>query len=471
MNKNETALRDGDTITTTRGLCNHCGKLCDARIVCEAGRIVLVKQCDEHGESKGLISSDAQWYHRSLAHMKKEFGRVDGIGAVPANCPDACGICKDHKQQNCLPIIEITGRCNMKCPVCMVDTAKIPECSVADIRLMIDHLLQEHTELNMITLSGGEPTLHPDLLKIIDTLRIPEIGLITVSTNGIKLAEDDELLTGLIERQVIIGLQFDGLTPATYARLRGDGTLARKKLKVLEKIITMGGKVSLNFTLAKNINERELPAIFDLFCIHEAVCMLNIMPLTHTGKARFHNQSDNPLDALTIPDVVKKLANASENSLQESDFSPFSRIHPSCLAFSGLLKVNNGDLVSLASVLDAKTYSGLIHNRDLFETDFKILEELRDTLYNLWSKERTNLKNERVLRAIKQVITDLNLLGNQPSKQQILEVGLRHIKSIFIHHYMDRANFDLARAVRCGKHYLPPDHKLIPMCVRNNLAQ
>ncbi|MDH4318906.1 MAG: hypothetical protein OEV64_10985, partial [Desulfobulbaceae bacterium] len=64
----------------------------------------------------------------------------------------------------------------------------------------------------------------------------------------------------------------------------------------------------------------------------------------------------------------------------------------------------------------------------------------------------------------------LNLLGNQPSKRQILEVGLRHIKSIFIHHYMDRANFDLARAVRCGKHYLPPDNKLIPMCVRNNLA-
>jgi len=469
LNKNETSLRDGDTLKSTKGLCHDCGKLCDARIIIETGRVYLVKDCDEHGESKGLISSDSQWYLQSLAHMKQEFGRVDGIAAIPEQCPQACGICKDHKQKNCLPVLEITGRCDMKCPVCSVDIGKIQECSVSDIREMVDNLRQEHQMLNMVTLSGGEPTLHPHLLQIIDSLRIPEIGITAIATNGLKLAEDHKLLAGLIERNVLIGLQFDGLAQGTYARLRGDGNLIGKKLKLLERIISMGGKISLNVTVGKNINERELPAIYDLFFIHDAICALNIMPLTHTGRALYENRKDNPLDIITTPDIINGLVSASEGTLKKSDFSPFSRTHPACLAFSGMLKMNNGNLISLASILDPEKYFGLIHNRELFNSDFEMLEQLRESLYNVWDKGRNNHKNDDILRAVKQVITDLNLLGNQPSKGQIIDVGLRHFKSIFIHHYMDRATFDLARAVRCGKHYLQPDSKLIPRCIRNNL--
>ena len=111
------------TYQATRALCNVCGRLTDAKIVFRGEEVHLVKWCAEHGETSALVSSDREWYLRSLAYVKP--GTEPRARAVDRHegCPDSCGLCPEHQQHTCVPILEITERCDLECPICLVSDA------------------------------------------------------------------------------------------------------------------------------------------------------------------------------------------------------------------------------------------------------------------------------------------------------------------------------------------------------------
>lgn len=455
-------------LAATRALCNECGILTEAQIREEEGRIVLAKWCPTHGVTRSLISSDASWYRRSLSYVKPATTPKAHAVKTHLNCPDSCGLCPEHQQHTCVPILEITDRCDIDCPICLVSGPTSGrtsgEFSVADAGRIIDKLIECECTLNMLTLSGGEPTSHPDFIAIVDECLRPEIGIVSVSTNGLLLSRDDELIRALRDRGVVISLQFDGFRPETYKTLRGQAELAELKKKLIERALELDAKLSLTVTLEKGINEKEIPDILELFFKEDNILSIMFQPLAYT---RLHG---DPMNIITIPDVVRLVEEGSGGVLEERDFSPLPCSHPSCFALTYLLKTGEGKMVSLPSVIDADSYLDIIKNQALFGTDMDSLQRIKDALYSLWSSDGIIPDREAVLGTIKKILLDLNRLGPKAAHREFLDLGTNKVKSIFIHHFMDRATFDLSRAVKCCNHYPQIDGRLLPACVRNNLG-
>jgi uncharacterized radical SAM superfamily Fe-S cluster-containing enzyme len=451
-----------ECFAATRALCNECGRLGDAKVVFVGDRVHLVKWCPDHGETRALVSSSREWYLRSLAYVKPGTSPRSRSVERLAECPDACGLCPRHQQHTCVPLLEITPACDLACPECLTDGRVPSPLSVEEARRIVDGLVAREGRVNMLTLTGGEPTVHPEFLAIVDAVRRPEIGVVSVSTNGLRLSREPDLVRALADREVVVSLQLDGTSAATSARLRGRAELAEAKLRLVDDVLAAGGTLSLTLTLARGVNEHELPAVLDLFFRHDRIASLMVQPLARFGAAPF-----DPLDAITIPEVVQRLAAASGGVLRERDFSPLPCSHPSCFALTYLLRTGAGQLVPLPSLVDPERYLDVIANQALLGTDRETLLAVRESLYSLWSSDGIVPHREAVLATVKRILVDLNTLGPDAAPRAVLAVGTRHVKSIFIHQFMDRTTFDLSRAAKCCNHYPQADGRLLPACVRN----
>src|SRR5215510_6698986 len=174
----------------SRGLCPQCNKPVDGVRMIRDGKVYLRKQCPTHGQSEALISGDADWFLRSLTYVKEGSRPHSFSTAVEKGCPDDCGLCPDHEQHSCLPIIEITNHCNLECPICIVQNRNNYHMSLEEFRATIEGLIEKEGLLDTVNLSGGEPTLHPEFLNFLDLAKRPQISRVSVSTNGLRLASD-----------------------------------------------------------------------------------------------------------------------------------------------------------------------------------------------------------------------------------------------------------------------------------------
>ncbi len=458
---------DSDSASTclcaTQALCNICGRTVDAQIKVEDTRVVLAKWCLEHGLTQSLVSSDVDWYLKSLAYVKPATQPLERALDSFEGCPQSCGLCPQHQQHTCVPILEITDRCDLDCPICLTSGRVPGELTVDQIRFILDNLIRYEGKINMLTLSGGEPTQHPDFLEVLDACRRPEIGLISVSTNGVHLSQNQDLIKAIRDREVVISLQYDGARAATYQTLRGRSALIESKNRFIEKAVHLDAKLSLTATLWKETDHTDIENILHLLFTNDSILSVMFQPLS---AIRFEQ---DPMDRITIADVVKILAGSAPEILKESDFSPLPCSHPSCFALTYLLKLENGRLLSLPSIIDTDSYLDIIKNQALFGTDLDTLVKIKDTLYQLWSSDGMIPERDKVLRMIKRLLLDLNRLGPESPHSKLINLGTQNIKSIFVHHFMDRANFDFSRAVKCCNHYPQADGRLLPACVRNNL--
>jgi uncharacterized radical SAM superfamily Fe-S cluster-containing enzyme len=451
-----------ETFSATQALCSVCGRLGDAKIALVGDRVHLVKWCPDHGETRALVSSSREWYLRSLAYVKPMTSPRSRAVERSAPCPEACGLCPRHQQHTCVPLLEITPACDLACPECLTDGRVPTALSVEEVRRIVDGLVAREGRINMLTLTGGEPMVHPDFLAVVDAVRRPEVGLVSVSTNGLRLSREPDLVRALADRGVVISLQLDGTSPEVSARLRGRADLAERKLRLVDDVLASGGRLSLTLTLARGVNEGELPAILDLLFRHDGIASLMVQPL-----AGFGASPGDPLDAITIPEVVQRLAAGSGGVLSERDFTPLPCSHPTCFALTYLLRTTSGTLVPLPSLVDAGRYLDVIANQAILDTGREGLLRIRDALYALWSSDGIVPNREAVLATVKRILADMNTLGPDADPRAVLAVGTRHVKSIFIHQFMDRASFDLSRAAKCCNHYPQVDGRLLPACVRN----
>jgi uncharacterized radical SAM superfamily Fe-S cluster-containing enzyme len=291
-----------------------------------------------------------------------------------------------------------------------------------------------------------------------------------VSTDGLRLAEDDELLKALAGMGVVVSLQIDGFEPAISERMRGRADLGEIKRRLLERIVEIGGRVSLAVTLAAGVNDSCLSELLGWLFGHDEVVSMMVQPLAQTDRARRRLGGD-PLNVITIPDAIRLLVESSGGVLNHSDFTPLPCSHPTCFALTYLLRTENGALVPLPRIINAAAYLDIIKNQALFNTDADTLTLVRDSLYALWSSDGLIPERDGVLKTVKRLLKELNRLGLDAPHRETLALGTRHVKSIFIHHFMDRYTFDLSRAAKCCNHYPQADGRLLPACIRNNLPQ
>jgi 7,8-dihydro-6-hydroxymethylpterin dimethyltransferase len=446
----------------TEALCPRCRRKVQARIVRVNRRVEMEKFCPDHGFSSVLISTDVDWYEQSRRYVKPKQKPLDVSVKDYRGCPDSCGMCPEHQQHTCLPVVEITGRCNLDCPICLKNRSVIPDMSVAEFGLILDTLLRTEGKIDVLNLSGGEPTMHPDLAGFLECAATKGVIQTTVSTNGRELFRRKRQRDLFKKYDAIVALQFDGFSRDSYQTLRGVD-LSDEKRSLIEMLESEGIKYSLVSTVASGINEAEIAGIVDFFFRSKALSLM-LQPATFTGSAAALKPA---AAALTIADVVREAGKSS--FVRPGDFNPLPCSHYSCFALSYYFAVEPGSYTSLKQLLGEERYLETIANRTLPGLDRDGLGLFKERLYEMWSAADSAGNNEKILKRIKSLLSLMNDAGFDSRKA--MDLGFESMKSVFIHHFMDLDTMDLGRLIRCCNVYPQKDGRLIPMCAQNVFFQ
>lgn len=446
---------------TTRSVCPVCRAVVPAKIVFVGDSVYMMKQCPGHGEFRSLIERDRRRYLASFAVSKPAVYPLEYSHPTFEGCPSGCGICPEHQQHTCLPIIEITDYCNMACPVCLVENRQRSHMDAGTFAATIDGLVRAEGLLDLINISGGEPTLHPELLGLIDYARRDEIVNISLSTNGRRFLRDRTLLDGLIERGVYISLQFDGFDRDSYREIRGEDLLA-EKLEILGLLESAGAKTSLVMTVMRGFNDRQIGPVADLLFSKDFIKSLMIQPVVFTNPGYPYDEDR----VMTTSDVIRELENVEAVRILPTDITNLPCSHPVCFSLSYFLKIQSGGFVPLTRLVDAGAYLDIIKNRSTPGLDVGSYGAIKDAVYQLWSTSGALPESEKVLATVRNLLCELGKCGNDPAARAVFGVAENNIKSIFVHSFMDQHNFDLSRAMKCCTTY-PVVNQHTPCCIRN----
>ncbi|MHA1231280.1 MAG: radical SAM protein [Candidatus Helarchaeota archaeon] len=256
-------------IQSTISICPECHKRIHADYIEEDGKVYIVKSCEKHGSFKDLVSIDVDWFKWIQKYkMDSDAKRLCPEKPINKLCPHDCGICANHKSAPAIILMDITYRCNLKCPICFANANVNP--NLEKIEPTYDEIIQVYEHFSKIQpqrplvamYSGGEPTLRDDLPDIIR--ECVKMGYVhpQITTNGIRLAKDIDFLKECLDAGAkSIYLQFDGVTEDVYMKTRGAPIFKWKK-KLLDNCRELGFTgVILVPTVAKGINDHQIADI------------------------------------------------------------------------------------------------------------------------------------------------------------------------------------------------------------------
>ncbi|MFM7865338.1 MAG: radical SAM protein, partial [Planctomycetaceae bacterium] len=252
-------LREHRFLGATQSLCPHCLAVIPAKILSRNGRVYFRKQCPQHGVREDFVCSDDRWFDRMEYSLP---GKVPSSFAVSPQrgCPYDCGLCTEHEQHTCVAVLEISSSCNLTCPLCYASSKPGGvHVSVADCQRAIDFLVRYEGRPEILQLSGGEPTIHPQFVEILDYACRQPIDIVMINTNGVRLASDQRLLDELAQRnrRCEVYLQFDGLDQASSQVLRGE-PLLETKLRAIEELGRRDIRTILVCTVETGVNTDQL---------------------------------------------------------------------------------------------------------------------------------------------------------------------------------------------------------------------
>lgn len=238
----------------TISICTKCLRKVEAKIIFENGNVYMVKTCMKHGREKVLISTNIEYYKWCRDFIKPSEMPHRWNTPIKYGCPYDCGLCPDHEQHSCLTLLEITERCNLKCPICYAESSpqKGTFRSLEQIEFMLNAIVENEKEPDIIQISGGEPTIHPQFFEILDLVKSKPVKHIMVNTNGLKIANDKEFVKRLATYLpgFEIYLQFDSFEADALKELRGVD-LTKIRQKAIDRLNEYNISTTLVVTLKK----------------------------------------------------------------------------------------------------------------------------------------------------------------------------------------------------------------------------
>ncbi|HLP17434.1 MAG TPA: radical SAM protein, partial [Bacteroidota bacterium] len=213
MKTDQRTSRDYMYHDLTQSMCRECRKIIDAQILFRDDHVYLRSICPEHGASEAMIAQSARWYRDTVTTRQVSDPPIRRSTDVSKGCPLDCGLCSWHEKACHLPIFSITNACNLDCPICFTYNREDRKyyMTESEFEQIIDWIIESEGEIDLINITGGEPTLHPDLMKLLAHARRKEIGRITLNTNGIRLVNDAKLVKEIAEAGVYLVLSFNTL--------------------------------------------------------------------------------------------------------------------------------------------------------------------------------------------------------------------------------------------------------------------
>lgn len=442
----------------TKSICPICKDVVDGQVNVRDNKVFLRKRCPTHGTFEALVYSDAGMYLDSLRFNKPGTIPLAFQTDVAEGCPLDCGLCPEHKQHACLGILEINTGCNLDCPICFADSGHQPDgfsLSREQVEAGLDAFVAAEGNPEVVMFSGGEPTIHPEILDFVRLANDKGIGLVTVNTNGIRLAHDPAFAAALaaIEPRPRIYLQFDGLEEQTHLIIRGRDLRSAKRT-ALDRCAEHGLVVILAAAIERGVNEHELGDIVEFGMGHPAVRGVAFQPVTHSGR----HLTFDPLDRVTNADVIHGLAAQRPRWFRTSDFVPVPCCFPTCRSITYCL-VDGADVIPLPRLVDIEDHLDYLTNRVMPHPD------LRRALEGLWSASAFAGSTGTDGRLAE---LDCAACGIDPPAG--LDALAEKAFMIVIQDFLDPYTFNVKQVMKCCVTEITPDGRLIPFCAYNSVG-
>jgi uncharacterized radical SAM superfamily Fe-S cluster-containing enzyme len=453
--------------------------LMPAKIIERGGRVYFRKRCALHGLREDYVCSDATWFdRREFATPAKE---PRWMAVEPARgCPFDCGLCTEHEQHTCLGVLEITSSCNLECPMCYAASAPggvhLP---YDDCCRAIDHLVAAEGRPEVLQLSGGEPTIHPEFLEIFKYACNQPIDIVMINTNGVRLARDASFLEAVAEwrQRAEIYLQFDSFQDQAYRLLRGE-SLVETKLRAIEALGAAGMRTILVCTLQEGVNEHEIGAIVRFAQERPWITGVSFQPAAYVGRTVLPEELAR---RITFPDVIRGVAEQCPETWREADFTPLPCAHPNAHTLAYAYRAG-GAVVPLARFIDVSQHLDLLSGAITFtrararELVSKVISRQccgpggcgngADGLVELSDRNRSAMWDARA----QSPENNLESIAEEFFRRVLAEdVSPADVFRITTTSFMDAYNFDVRQTMKDCVHFVLPTGHIIPFSAYNLL--
>lgn len=302
------APRPAVAFEETVSICPDCRAVVPALLHEHGGDVHMWRDCPSHGRRDDLYWKDARLYRAIDSVIPKDKG---------CDVPEcARGIrCDRHFEWTYTIMLNVTGRCNFHCPVCLAGANEIETGLLTPE--MIREVLPEPPARGFrpnVCLIGGEPTVRKDLADLVRAVKargyVPRLN-----TNGALL-----LRPGRIEELKAAGLewvilQFDGFDDSIYEKTRGQG-LIDQKLEIIEKLRAADIKVQFAVMLVDGLNSNQIGRIIR-FALEHGIFWVSFYP--HSRVVR--NESiDGVPDSTHVADALAHIERETEGRIRPDDF-------------------------------------------------------------------------------------------------------------------------------------------------------
>jgi 7,8-dihydro-6-hydroxymethylpterin dimethyltransferase len=452
-------LADADYVfyELTRSICPVCRRTIDAHVVIRNNKVYMRKRCAEHGSFEALVYGDAELYMSSARFNKPGTIPLEFSTEIVDGCPHDCGLCPDHQQHACLGIIEVNSACDMACPLCFAEAGPGFNLTLEEVEDILDHLVATEGDPQVVQFSGGEPSIHPQIIPMIRAAQGRGIPNVMLNTNGKRIAHDDRFLAELAAVRPNIYFQFDGFDAETYRIIRGEPDILAEKLRALDRLAEIGCTVILVPAVERGVNEHEIGKIVRFGLDHPAVKGINFQPAFHAGR---HGRHD-PMQRMTNPDILRLIETQTEGLFRSSDFIPVPCCFPTCNSVTYAYIDEQRNITPLPRIIKVEDYLDYISNRAMPDLG----AEMRRALEGLWSSSAV-LGSEKVAREFAFSCSGCGLPDGS------LDVGAisNFIFMIMLQDFMDPWTFNQKNLMKCCKEFLLPGGMQIPFCAYNTVG-
>ncbi|MCL1983926.1 MAG: radical SAM protein, partial [Methanomassiliicoccaceae archaeon] len=296
----------------TTSICPECKKLISATLSEKDGKVCIDKVCPEHGSFSDIYWSDAEIF------LRAENFAYDGVGLRNPmdKTSEGKNVCvniggKDFEMLTCTALanIDLTNRCNMRCPICFANANQagyVYEPDYETIVKMLEMLRSEEPiKCTALQFSGGEPTIYPRFVDLIRKAKELGFAQVQAATNGIEFAKNFDLVKASQEAGLnTIYLSFDGVSDDIYLQAR-DRKMFDIKLKVLENLrkLEKPPSVVLVPTIVRGVNDHQIGDIIN-FALENSdlIRAVNFQPVAFTGRI---TKEDLTRGRFTLTDLIK----------------------------------------------------------------------------------------------------------------------------------------------------------------------
>jgi len=410
----------------------------------------MLKHCKTHGESKSMIADDVNYYKQLRNYNKQSEMPLKFNTKVHYGCPYDCGLCTDHEQHSCLTIVEVTDRCNLACPTCYANSAPNygRHRTLEEIEKMFDAVVANEGEPDVVQISGGEPTVHPEFFKILDIAKSKPIKHLMLNTNGIRIAKDikfvETLATYMPDFEIY--LQFDSFKPEVLEKLRGED-LTEVRKKAIENLNQFDISTTLVITLQKGENDDEIGKIIEYALQQKCVRGVTFQPTQVAGR---NDNYDDISGRITLTEVRRKIYE------QYPLFTPQDLIpvpcNPDALCMAYALKID-GEVFPMTHLINPEDLLNNSKNTIVFEHD----EKLKTHMLNLFS---TGISVDCAEGEFNELMCCL-------PRVQSDTLNYNNLFRILIMNFMDAHDFDVRAVKKSCVHIVSDKMKIIPFETMN----